>query len=165
MASATAAAGGGAKRRRSSALPGSTSRTAGAGVDDAGDGEGADGVFGGAGAVAGADGTLFSNASLHLQAAAAEEAAAAAELAAIPRNAAGEGGGAGEDPRNGVGLQRLQQQEALLRPVAQPRLPAVVTNLSSIWELLSEVQDDVHGELQQLFKSHTWVGMVSSPCY
>jgi hypothetical protein len=62
-------------------------------------------------------------------------------------------------------LQRLQQQEALLRPVAQPRLPAVVTNLSSIWELLSEVQDDVHGELQQLFKSHTWVGMVSSPCF
>lgn len=93
------------------------------------------------------EGAAFSNASLHLQAAAAEEFAAAAELQA---------GGSG-------GLQQ-QQQQVLLRPVSQPRLPAVVTQLTSVRELLSEVQSAVHGELQELFKSHTWVGMVRSPC-
>lgn len=151
---ATAAAGG-AKRRRSSALAGGSSGSraglAGPGPDAAGEA---------AGDVFGADG-LFSNASLHLQAAAAEEAAAAAELASAEAAAPSDGlQGAG--PLADAQLQRLQQQEALLRPVAQPRLPAVVTNLSSIWELLGEVQDNVHAELQQLFKGHTWVGMVST---
>lgn len=143
-AMATAAAGG-AKRRKSSApgagpLGGSGAPAAAAGADG-------EGVFG-------ADG-LFSNASLHLQAAAAEEAAAAAELATAPAAAA-----AGDGAQDSAEVLRLQQHEALLRPVAQPRLPAVQTQLSSVWELLAEVQDGVHGELQQLFKSHTWVGMV-----
>jgi len=140
MATAAAAAGS-AKRRRSAAAAaaGSSQRPrSGSGLAaEQGDEEG----FGGD--------ALFSNASLHLQAAAAEEAAAAAELAAAAAAAV-----------PGGELQQLQRQEALLRPVAQPRLPAVQTQLSSIWELLGEVQDSVHGELQQLFKSHTWVGMV-----
>lgn len=152
---ATAAAGG-AKRRKSS-VPGSgllaRSSTGQGGVGAGGDSSAAadgEGAFG-------ADG-LFSNASLHLQAAAAEEAAAAAELAAAPAAAAAAGSAAVDSAE----LRRLQQQELLLRPVAQPRLPEVQTQLSSIWELLGEVQDGVHAELQQLFKSHTWVGMVSN---
>jgi hypothetical protein len=103
---------------------------------------------------------LFSNASLHLQAAAAEEAAAAAELAAAPAAAAAAADGDGATGSAEDYKQQVLQHEALLRPVAQPRLPAVQTQLSSIWELLGEVQDGVHGELQQLFKNHTWVGMV-----
>jgi hypothetical protein len=150
---ATAAAGG-AKRRKSSAAAGAPlaagrSRLLSSG-DEAAAAAGDEGAFG-------ADG-LFSNASLHLQAAAAEEAAAAAELAAVSAAA----GVAETGTARSADLQRLQQQEALLRPVAQPRLPAVETQLSSIWELLGEVQDEVHGELQQLFKGHTWVGMVSA---
>lgn len=146
---AAAAAGGAVKRRRGSAAAaqaggGSSSGLLGtAGRAAAGDGDGDDdGPFD-------ADG-LFSNASLHLQAAAAEEAAAAAELTA--------GDAAGDS--TAAGLQQ-QGQELLLRPVAQLRLPAVKTQLSSIWELLEDVQQSVHVELQQLFKSHTWVGMVS----
>lgn len=149
---ATAAAGG--AKRRKSAVPGSGllgRSSAGQGrLGEGGEGTAADGD-----GAFGADG-WFSNASLHLQAAAAEEAAAAAELAAAPATAA-----AGNAAIDSAELRRLQQQEALLRPVAQPRLPEVQTQLSSIWELLGEVQDGVHGELQQLFKSHTWVGMVS----
>lgn len=157
---ATAAAGG-VKRRKSSAaaaaaagdpLAAGRSRLGSSGDDAAAAAADDEDAFG-------ADG-LFSNASLHLQAAAAEQAAAAAELAAAPTAAAVTGAGTA----CGAELQRLQQQEALLRPVAQPRLPAVETQLSSIWELLGEVQDEVHGELQQLFKSHTWVGMVSAVC-
>jgi hypothetical protein len=145
-AKATAAAGG-AKRRKSSAPgagPLSSSRDAAAAEADG------EGVFG-------ADG-LFSNASLHLQAAAAEEAAAAAELAAAPPAAAAAAAEAGAI--DSAETQQLRQHEELLRPMAQPRLPAVQTQLLSVWELLGEVQDGVHGELQQLFRSHTWVGMV-----
>lgn len=154
------AATGGAKRRKSSAA--AAAAAAGAPLAAGRSRLGSSGDDAAAAAAAdnedafGADG-LFSNASLHLQAAAAEQAAAAAELAAAPTAAAVTGAGTA----CGAELQRLQQQEALLRPVAQPRLPAVETQLSSIWELLGEVQDEVHGELQQLFKSHTWVGMVS----
>jgi hypothetical protein len=147
---AAAAAGGAVRRRRGSAAAaqagggGSSGLLGAVGVAAAAEGsEDAEGAFG-------ADG-LFSNASLHLQAAAAEEAAAAAELTA----------GDAPDGSAAAGLQQ-RGQELLLRPVAQPRLPAVQTQLSSIWELLDDVQQSVHVELQQLFKSHTWVGMVSA---
>lgn len=87
-------------------------------------------------------GQLLSNADMHLQAAAAEEAAAADELA----------------------QQDQQQQMFLLRASRQPKLPSVVTHLSSIRKLLADVQDNTHQELEQLFRNHTWVGMVSNNC-
>jgi DNA mismatch repair protein MLH1 len=100
----------------------------------------------------------FSNASLHLQAAAAEQDAAAAEL----QEAAAAGS---------LQQQQQQQQETgrnggqptmLLRATRQPKLPAVVTNLSSVRELLAECEAAAHGELEQVLRNHTWVGMVSA---
>jgi hypothetical protein len=96
---------------------------------------------------------LLSNASLHLQAAAAEEAAAAPEWQQQQQGADG-------DPAQ-QGQQQQQKQMFMLRAGRQLKLPAVVTQLSSVRDLLDEVAAGVHGELQELFRQHTWVGMVS----
>ncbi|KAF8068255.1 Mlh1 [Scenedesmus sp. PABB004] len=128
---ATAAAAAGAAPRRRASRP-----DGGAG-DDAGGG-------------GGGGGPLLSNASLHLQAAAAEEAAAAAELEQQQQQQQ-----PGGEQQQGQG----QQQVLLLRPVRQLKLPPVATQLSSVHELLADVAAATHGELEQLFRSHTWVGM------
>jgi DNA mismatch repair protein MLH1 len=131
VASATAAA----PRRRSSAAAGRVSTGSAAAAGEDGDGA-----------------VLLSNASLHLQAAAAEEAAAAAEWQQQQ--------GTDGDPAQ-QGQQQQQKQMFMLRAARQPKLPAVVTQLSSVRELLDEVAAGMHGELQELFRQHTWVGMVS----
>jgi hypothetical protein len=101
---------------------------------------------------------LLSNASLHLQAAAAEEAAAAAEWQQQQQQ-----GAHGDPVQQGQQAEQQGQQKQMfmLRAARQPKLPAVVTQLSSVRELLDEVAAGVHGELQELFRQHTWVGMVS----
>ncbi|WIA11054.1 hypothetical protein OEZ85_011206 [Tetradesmus obliquus] len=89
---------------------------------------------------------------LHQQeAAAAEEAAAAAEWQQQQQGADRQGQQAPQ--------QQQQQQMFMLRAARQPKLPPVVTQLSSVHELLDEVAAAVHGELQELFRQHTWVGM------
>jgi DNA mismatch repair protein MLH1 len=132
---AAAAAAAAAPRRRSSAAAGRVSTGSAAAAGEDGDGA-----------------VLLSNASLHLQAAAAEEAAAAAEWQQQQ--------GADGDPAQQA--QQQQKQMFMLRAARQPKLPAVVTQLSSVRELLDEVAAGVHGELQELFRQHTWVGMVSA---
>uniref|UniRef100_A0A383V9C2 DNA mismatch repair protein S5 domain-containing protein n=1 Tax=Tetradesmus obliquus TaxID=3088 RepID=A0A383V9C2_TETOB len=134
-AAAVASAAAAAPRRRSSAAAGRSS------VGGAADGDAGDGAV------------LLSNAALHLQAAAAEEAAAAAEWQQQQQGADRQGQQAPQQQ------QQQQQQMFMLRAARQPKLPPVVTQLSSVHELLDEVAAAVHGELQELFRQHTWVGM------
>jgi DNA mismatch repair protein MLH1 len=135
-AAAVASAAAAAPRRKSSAATGRNS-IGGAAAGEEGDGA-----------------VLLSNASMHLQAAAAEEAAAAADWQQQQQQQGGDGQGQQEQ-------QQKQKQMFMLRAARQPKLPAVVTQLSSVHDLLDEVAAGVHGELQELFKQHTWVGMVS----
>lgn len=105
---------------------------------------------GGGGGGAGQGAVLLSNASLHLCAAEAEKASAAAELEAVRAS----------QRRGGAGTAAAAAAALMLRAAVRPRLPLPVTHLTSVQELLSELQADTHPQLEDLFRGATWVGMV-----